>query len=29
VIEAESSCWTWVPTDFGWQRVWACGDWGW
>src|SRR6516164_4167270 len=29
------SCWTWVPTDFGWQQVWACGpdwgssDWGW
>ena len=19
-----SSCWTWVPTVFGWQRVWAC-----
>jgi hypothetical protein len=18
------SCWTWVPTDFGWQRVWEC-----
>ena len=30
-----SSCWTWVPTNFGWQQVWACGpdwgssDWGW
>ena len=22
-----SSCWTWVPTAFGWQRAWACG-WG-
>jgi hypothetical protein len=21
---AFSSCWTWVPTVFGWQRVWAC-----
>jgi hypothetical protein len=21
---AYSSCWTWVPTAFGWQRVWAC-----
>jgi len=20
-----ASCWTWVPTDFGWQRVWVCG----
>ena len=20
-----TSCWTWVPTAFGWQRVWACG----
>lgn len=19
-----SSCWTWVPTVYGWQRVWAC-----
>jgi hypothetical protein len=19
-----SSCWTWVPTTYGWQRVWAC-----
>jgi hypothetical protein len=19
-----SSCWTWVPTAWGWQRVWAC-----
>ncbi|HLH98183.1 MAG TPA: hypothetical protein VKW08_24005 [Xanthobacteraceae bacterium] len=30
---AGSSCWTWVPTAFGWQRVWACdpgwGGWGW
>jgi hypothetical protein len=24
-----SSCWTWVPTTFGWQRVWACdSSWG-
>jgi hypothetical protein len=24
-----STCWTWVPTAFGWRRVWACGpDWG-
>jgi len=20
-----STCWTWVPTAFGWRRVWACG----
>ena len=19
------SCWTWQPTPWGWQRVWACG----
>jgi hypothetical protein len=19
-----SSCWTWVPTVYGWQQVWAC-----
>jgi hypothetical protein len=19
-----SSCWTWVPTAYGWRRVWAC-----
>jgi hypothetical protein len=19
-----SSCWTWVPTVYGWRRVWAC-----
>jgi hypothetical protein len=25
---AASSCWTWVPTTFGWRRVWAC-DSGW
>jgi hypothetical protein len=29
-----STCWTWVPTAFGWRRVWACGPswgsgWGW
>jgi hypothetical protein len=25
-----SSCWTWVPTAFGWRQVWACGPgWGW
>src|SRR5215471_10801253 len=35
VALAASSCWTWVPTDFGWQQVWACdsgwggGGWGW
>jgi hypothetical protein len=23
-----STCWTWVPTAFGWRRVWAC-DPGW
>jgi hypothetical protein len=27
-IAASSSCWTWVPTAFGWRRVWAC-DSGW
>src|SRR5215831_5395146 len=21
-----SSCWRWVPTAWGWQRVWACDD---
>jgi hypothetical protein len=32
---AASSCWTLVPTAFGWQQVWACnsgwggGGWGW
>jgi hypothetical protein len=20
-----SSCWSWVPTAFGWQQVWVCG----
>jgi hypothetical protein len=25
---AASSCWTWVPTSFGWRRVWACSS-GW
>jgi hypothetical protein len=20
-----ASCWTWQPTSWGWQRVWACG----
>ena len=25
VAAGYSSCWTWVPTAFGWQRVWACG----
>ncbi len=20
-----SSCWSWQPTPWGWQRVWACG----
>jgi len=25
-----STCWTWVPTAFGWRQVWACGpSWGW
>ena len=19
------SCWSWQPTAWGWQRVWACG----
>jgi hypothetical protein len=19
------SCWRWVPTRFGWHRVWVCG----
>ena len=24
-----SSCWTWVPTAFGWRQVWACdSSWG-
>src|SRR5215467_660772 len=21
-----ASCWSWQPTPWGWQRVWACGD---
>jgi len=24
-LYAASSCWTWVPTQFGWRRVWVCG----
>jgi hypothetical protein len=30
-----ASCWSWQPTAWGWQRVWACGygdgygGWGW
>jgi hypothetical protein len=23
-----SSCWSLVPTAFGWQRVWVCGPYG-
>jgi hypothetical protein len=23
-----SSCWSWVPTAWGWRRVWVCGDYG-
>jgi hypothetical protein len=23
------SCWSWVPTSFGWRRVWVCGPYGW
>lgn len=23
-----SSCWSWVPTAFGWRRVWVCGPYG-
>jgi hypothetical protein len=23
-VGAYSSCWTWAPTVYGWQRVWAC-----
>ena len=23
---AYSSCWSWVPTRYGWQRVYVCGD---
>ena len=30
VAAGYSTCWTWVPTSFGWRRVWACGpSWGW
>jgi hypothetical protein len=25
-LAAGSSCWTWVPTAYGWQRVWACSS---
>jgi hypothetical protein len=21
-----SSCWTWIPTAFGWQQIWVCGS---
>jgi hypothetical protein len=29
VAAGYSTCWTWVPTSFGWRRVWACGpSWG-
>src|SRR5215472_8877000 len=24
-LYATASCWTWVPTRFGWHRVWVCG----
>ena len=25
-----SSCWSWVPTSFGWRRIWVCGSpYGW
>jgi hypothetical protein len=28
-VAGYSSCWAWVPTSFGWQRVWVCSsDWG-
>jgi len=23
-----ASCWNWQPTPWGWQRVWACDDYG-
>jgi hypothetical protein len=26
-----ASCWYWMPTGWGWERVWVCGyggDWG-
>jgi hypothetical protein len=23
-----SSCWSWVPTAFGWRQVWVCGPYG-
>ena len=23
-----ASCWSWQPTPWGWQRVWACDDYG-
>jgi hypothetical protein len=25
---AYSSCWSWVPTAFGWRQVWVCGPYG-
>ena len=24
-LYAAASCWTWVPTRYGWHRVWVCG----
>src|SRR5690242_14824568 len=24
-----SSCWSWVPTAWGWRQVWVCGPYGW
>ena len=26
IYDYASSCWSWVPTRYGWQRVYVCGD---
>src|SRR5262249_24037007 len=25
IVAGHGSCWRWVPTRFGWHRVWVCG----
>jgi hypothetical protein len=25
-VDFVPSCWRWVPTYWGWQRVWVCGN---
>jgi hypothetical protein len=26
IYDGGYSCWTWVPTAYGWQHVWTCGS---